>query len=186
MRLIAFAGSFVAGIGLASANAAPASALVLFLVAAIALGVLLHSSRLSVRLPLVLLLPLLVLGMLRGTSIGADSDALASFHGLTPRQVEGVVVSDPEPAGEFSRLRLRVDRVGRNGEWSAASGDILVTLREPVAKTIKTKHGGKRELRRLSPEEKASRRFRRNLIMMTAGILLLVGAMALLNLFGRQ
>ena len=132
MRLIAFAGSFVAGIGLASANAAPASALALFLVAAIALGVLLHSSRLSVRLPLVLLLPLLVLGMLRGTSIGADSDALASFHGLTPRQVEGVVVSDPEPAGEFSRLRLRVDRVGRNGEWSAASGDILVTLREPV------------------------------------------------------
>ena len=66
------------------------------------------------------------------------------------------------------------------------SGTLGLTLREPVAKTIKTKHGGKRELRRLSPEEKASRRFRRNLIMMTAGILLLTGAMALLNLFGRQ
>ena len=132
MRLIAFAGSFVAGIGLASANAAPASALVLFLVAAIALGVLLHTSRLSIRLPLVLLLPFLVLGMLRAASSGADSDALAAFHGRTRQQVEGVVVSDPEAAGEFTRLRLRVDRIGLDGEWTAASGDVLVTLREPV------------------------------------------------------
>ncbi|MCH8062888.1 MAG: DNA internalization-related competence protein ComEC/Rec2 [Chloroflexi bacterium] len=132
MKLLAFAGSFVAGIILSSAHEAPASALVLFLVAAIALGVLLHTSRLSIRLPLVLLLPFLVLGMLRAAGTGADSDALASFHGRTPHQVEGVVVSDPEPAGEFTRLRLRVDRVGLNGEWSTASGDVLVTLREPV------------------------------------------------------
>ena len=132
MRLFTFAGSFVGGIILSSAYEAPASALVLFLVAAVSLGVLLHTSRLSIRLPLVLLLPFLVLGMLREASSGADSDALAAFHGRTPQQVEGVVVSDPEAAGEFTRLRLRVDRIGLDGEWTAASGDVLVTLREPV------------------------------------------------------
>ncbi|MCH7653327.1 MAG: ComEC/Rec2 family competence protein, partial [Chloroflexi bacterium] len=132
MRLFTFAGSFVGGIILSSAYEAPASALVLFLAAAVALGVLLRTSRLSIRLPLVLILPFVILGMLRATGGGADSDALASYHGRTPQQVEGVVVSDPEAAGEFTRLRLRVDRIGLDGEWTAASGDVLVTLREPV------------------------------------------------------
>ena len=90
MRLFTFAGSFVGGIILSSAYEAPASALVLFLVAAVSLGVLLHTSRLSIRLPPVLLLPFLVLGMLRAASSGADSDALAAFHGPTPQQVKGV------------------------------------------------------------------------------------------------
>jgi hypothetical protein len=73
------------------------------------------------------------------------------------------------------------NRSGRSGV--AADGSILVptddgryiALREPV-KTI-AKHGQEIELRRLSPEEKAQRRFKRNLFVATFGLLFLIVTM---------
>ena len=52
-------------------------------------------------------------------------------------------------------------------------------VREPV-KTIRAASGEVIELRRLTPEEKAARRFRRNLIMMIFGLVVLTLVVAIL------
>jgi hypothetical protein len=57
-----------------------------------------------------------------------------------------------------------------------------LVFRDPVSKVVGAK-GEERELRKLSPEEKAQRRFRRNIIMLTAGFaILLISLIILLQL----
>ena len=58
-------------------------------------------------------------------------------------------------------------------------GEGSYTIREPV-KTIRSSSGELIELRQLSPEEKAARRFRRNIIMAIFGIVVLVVVVAIL------
>ncbi len=53
------------------------------------------------------------------------------------------------------------------------------TVRDPV-KTIRGASGEVVQLRSLTPEEKAARRFRRNLIMMAFGIVVLTIVVAIL------
>lgn len=57
------------------------------------------------------------------------------------------------------------------------------TVRNPV-KTIRSATGEVIELRSLTPEEKAARRFRRNLIMMGFGIVVLMIVVAILMNIG--
>ena len=55
------------------------------------------------------------------------------------------------------------------------------TVRQPV-KTVRSSTGEVIELRQLTPEEKAARRFRRNIIMMVFGlVVLLIVIFILLN-----
>ena len=69
--------------------------------------------------------------MVRAGGSGVDpASLLETSHSRLPLQVEGVVASDPEPAGTTTQLRLSVDRVLRDGVWTDAGGDVLVTLRE--------------------------------------------------------
>jgi hypothetical protein len=53
------------------------------------------------------------------------------------------------------------------GSGGATAGTLA--LRDPVAKKVGPR-GAERELRRLTPEEKQQRRFRRNIIMLTGGL----------------
>lgn len=58
-----------------------------------------------------------------------------------------------------------------------------VALRDPVKRVI-TAGGGEMELRKLSEEEKASRRMRKNIVMAIGGAIVLLIAAALLKSFG--
>ena len=105
------------------------AALGLFAVASMLVLALLFSMRRPL-LPAVLLLVLL-LGTLRVEAFESDlPPELAAYHSPRVLKLQGVVVGDPEAAGAFTRLRLRLDGIKPDGAWTEASGDILVTLRE--------------------------------------------------------
>lgn len=129
MTLFSFAIAFILGILIGSRFGISLPALGLFLIACGLLAALLSVTGRSIRPSL--LLAVLLLGMLRVLAFDGDSlGDLDSLHGPTVVQVRGVVVDDPEPAGAFTRLRLRVESVNLNGEWLDTDGDALVTLRE--------------------------------------------------------
>jgi hypothetical protein len=65
----------------------------------------------------------------------------------------------------------------------AAPADPLA-VREPTTKKIVTSTGQVKELRVLSPEEKAARRFRRNMLLLTFGLVILGIVTAVLMHFG--
>ncbi|MCH7745284.1 MAG: ComEC family competence protein, partial [Chloroflexi bacterium] len=128
MRLLYLAAAFMVGVFLAGRYGLPLPALGLFAIAALMLGALLGSMRRSL-MPALLVLVLL-LGMFRVEIFESDqTSALAEYHSRHSLQVRGLVVSDPEPAGAFTRFRLRVESVKQDDEWLDVSGDALVTLR---------------------------------------------------------
>jgi hypothetical protein len=73
------------------------------------------------------------------------------------------------------------------GKASASTGPVIIpdpqggtyVIREPI-KSIRTASGEVVQLRSLTPEEKAARRFRRNLIMMIFGLVVLLLVTAIL------
>ena len=129
MTLSLLAVAWVAGIYLAVRFEVREPAIGLFLLASLLLMTLLVSVR---RSPLPALLPVaLLLGALSVGVFGGDQTSfLAAYHSRLPVQVEGVVVQDPESAGPFTRLRLRVDKINADDDWVHVQGDVLVTLRE--------------------------------------------------------
>ena len=129
MTLLALSAAWLAGVYLALLYDVPASALGLFFLASVLLlFALVTSFR---RLSLVALLPAVVLlGTLRvATQADDGASTLLEYHGPSIR-VEGVVDSDPEPAGIAARFRLRAERIELSGEWTEVSGELLVTVRE--------------------------------------------------------
>jgi hypothetical protein len=95
-----------------------------------------------------------------GAGSGDDSiDALLP-PGATPGSTAG------KTAGGKKKLRATVTIETGDGDY--------VTLEEPVKKV------GSRELHTLSPEEKASRRFMTNLIVVGICAVILVGSLAVL------
>ncbi|MCH7787559.1 MAG: ComEC/Rec2 family competence protein [Chloroflexi bacterium] len=132
MRLLYLAAAFMAGVFLAGRYGLPLPALGLFVIAALMLGALLGSMRRSL-MPALLVLVLL-LGMFRVEIFEGDqTSALVEYHSRHSLQVRGLVVSDPEPAGAFTRFRLRVESVNQDDDWIDVSGDALVTLRASSA-----------------------------------------------------
>ena len=129
MTIVLLAAAWLLGVFLGFYVQAPLPAVMLLFVSAGLLAVLSVSWR---RLrPLSAGALVLVVGMLWVDFRGADFvNELEPHHSLLPVQVEGVTASDPESAGSATRLRLRVDKVQRNGAWVEVSGDALVTLRE--------------------------------------------------------
>lgn len=126
------AAAFMAGVFLAGRYGLPLPALGLFVIATLMLGALLGSMRRSV-MPALLVLALL-LGMLRVEVFERDlTSTLAEYHSRQSLQVRGLVVSDPEPTGAFTRFRLSVESVKQDDEWLDVSGDALVTLRASSA-----------------------------------------------------
>ncbi len=134
MRLPAFAGAMVLGVLVGQKLGGSPTATALFLLAA-ALTVPLAVS-LRWRLLPVLMLPALAVGMLRAGTVERDyTDSLAQFHRAPAVEVEGVVLSQPDLAGQASRLRLTVERVRdeRTGpDWTRVEGSVMVTLTETV------------------------------------------------------
>ena len=134
MTLLALAAAWVAGVFLADRFDLDEYALGLFLIASLLLTVLL----VLIRWPLLtaLLLVVVVLGMLRVEVLSDDeTSALAAYHGHGRLQAQGVVAGDPEAAGAATRLRLRVDQIMSDDDWTEISGDVLVTLRESAELT---------------------------------------------------
>ncbi len=83
--------------------------------------------------------------------------------------------------------RVAEDQIGPSKPGVAADGSVLIptddggfiALREPV-KTVSVK-GQEIELRRLTPEEKAARRFKRNLFVAGFGMLFLIAMMLIMH-----
>jgi len=128
MTLLALSAAFVGGVFFGLRLEPPFSALGLFALAAALLLLLVRMQR---GVLLALLVMLAVAGAARSTSAGDGMDGgLASYHGPATLQLEGTVVSDPEAVSTATRLRLAVDRVRTDSDWTAASGDVMVTLQE--------------------------------------------------------
>ncbi|MXY45496.1 MAG: DUF4131 domain-containing protein [Chloroflexi bacterium] len=115
---IAFVGGTLVG--------APPGALALFTVAGMVGVVLLGRLRLAV-LPAVMMLAF----ALGGARVAVGDDApLTMYAGPRVQQVEGVVVSDVDGYGDFSRFRLQVERIYAGGaDWTDANGTLLVSAR---------------------------------------------------------
>jgi hypothetical protein len=129
----------------------------------------------------------------------------AELDDLLPPGARLPIAAEPSHASEVDELPPAVDRKKlqqtNDDNWKrtagsqplqrsgvAADGSVLIpsesgyiALREPV-KTVKTRRG-EVELRRLSPEEKERRRFRRNLIVWGLGLVFLIATMIALAYF---
>ena len=124
MGAIAFVGGTLVG--------APPLALALFAAAGMVGAVLLARLRVS-ALPAVMVLAF----ALGGARVAVGDDApLTAYAGPRVQQVEGIVVSDVDGYGDFSRFRLRVERVRSSGadsansaNWTDANGTLLVSAR---------------------------------------------------------
>jgi len=129
VRLVLLCGAWVAGVAAGLAWGIPIAALALFLAAALCLMLL---TRLNGRpLLLSLALALLLFGGLRGSFASHSSTSLSPWLYAGEVQVEGVIVSDPEPLGTMLRFRLQVRRVADDDRWHEAGGDLLVTTALP-------------------------------------------------------
>ena len=128
MTLLGASAAFLVGVYLADRFDVEAPALALFLLAAALFLAFLAISRfLHFALPWALIVVAL-LGMLRVELPGEGGTlAVAAFHGDRELRVQGVIASDPQPAGRATRFRLRVERVGLRDDWAQVSGDLLVT-----------------------------------------------------------
>ena len=131
MKLLCAAIAFVGG----TLVGAPAGALALFAAAGLVGVVLLARLRVS-ALPAVMMLAF----ALGGARVAVGDDApLTAYAGPRVQQVEGIVVSDVDGYGDFSRFRLRVERVRSSGvegansadsaDWTDANGTLLVSAR---------------------------------------------------------
>lgn len=130
MKLPLLSAAFAAGVLLGARWEIAPAALALFALAAVLAAALLATSRRSLMPGLVALA--LVLGALRADAaqpMGAD--ALTPYHGASTLLVRGIVDRAPDPAGAFTRLRLRVEAVDDGSGWVAAEATVLVMLREP-------------------------------------------------------
>ena len=132
MVLLAASMAFITGVYLGFRLDAPIISIVLIGLASVFLAIMLSVVR---RSPLpALVLVFLVLGIVRVEAFpnGAAGD-LSAHHSKRPQLVEGVVVTDPEPAGSAIRFRFRIERISkddRQPDFIAVSADALVTLRE--------------------------------------------------------
>ena len=130
MKLPLLSAAFAVGVLLGARWEIAPAALALFALAAVLGIALLATSRRSL-LPGLLVLAL-VFGALRADAADpAGIDALTPYHGAGTLLVRGTVEGAPEPAGAYTRLRLRVDGVDDGGGWDAVEATALVTLREP-------------------------------------------------------
>jgi hypothetical protein len=88
---------------------------------------------------------------------------------------------EPAPLPSMEEVPLptmREQAVDVNPEHADA-----VALKEPEKKKIITKDGEEIELRRLSPEEKAARRRKQNIVMvLVTGIILCIALVIMLNI----
>ena len=127
MTLLGASAAFLAGVYLAVRFDVDGPALGLFLLAAVLMLALLVVSARRFALPSALILVAL-LGMLRVELPGdGGASAIAAYHGDRALRVQGVVVSDPQPAGRATRFRLRVDSIAQRDDRKQVSGDVLVT-----------------------------------------------------------
>ena len=56
--------------------------------------------------------------------------ALVQHHSVRAIQVDGLALTDAEPAGTAMRFRLRVERIRQDNGWVEVEGDVLVTTRQ--------------------------------------------------------
>ncbi len=128
MKLLAGAAAFVGGAVIAPVfgSVVPLSALCMFACAAMLGAVLL---RLRSKSPWPALIALAgILGVARVVAIAdAPPPMLAS---ASPQQIEGVVLSDVEGLGSFTRFQMRLERVKAGGSaWAPTEATLLVTVR---------------------------------------------------------
>ena len=129
MTLILMAGSWIAGVFLATLVVFSWLSVLLFLLASALFALLLRGRGLTV-LP-ALALAVLCLGVLRA-SWPAESGLslpMQGYNGMGRIQVEGVISTDPQPLTSGWRFPLSVDRVRTEEGWRDSRGDLLVVAR---------------------------------------------------------
>ena len=127
MTLLGASAAFLVGVYLGVRFDADSPALGLFLLAAALVLALLVVSARRFALPWALIV-IVLLGMLRVELPGdGGASAMAAYHGDRALRVQGVIVSDPQPAGRATRFRLRVDKIAQRDHWKQVPGDVLVT-----------------------------------------------------------
>ncbi len=137
MVVLSLAAAFLLGVYVGDAAHLPMGALVSFGLAAAMLAVLMRTYRRS-ALPALLLL-VAILGAARsGSAFQGPADSLIAYHSATTVRLEGVVISDPRAAGTALRFRLAANRIARAGDWTDATGDVLVTLR-PTSELVRAR-----------------------------------------------
>ncbi|MFH1560265.1 MAG: DNA internalization-related competence protein ComEC/Rec2 [Chloroflexota bacterium] len=129
MTLILLAGSWIAGIYLASLVAFSWPSVFLFLLASALLALLLRGRGLTL-LP-ALALAVLCLGALRASWPAENRSPLPmqGYNGMGRIQVEGVISADPQPLTSGWRFPLSVERVKAEEGWKDSRGDLLVVAR---------------------------------------------------------
>lgn len=134
MRLPLLSACFIAGtVAGTTLGVSTAAAACLLMAAAAAVG---SAATLRWRLLPILAVVVAVLGAWWGSAAeaGAHQD-LTRYHGAPGVHLEGVILHDPEPAGEASQVRLSVDRVRWDREdspWLRVDVLILVTARHNI------------------------------------------------------
>ena len=131
MLLAVVAVSWMAGLLLASHQDATWPTALLFLASAAFLALLLRGRGLAL-LPAIALAAL-SLGMLR-VALPAGSEGplpIQVYNGAGDIRVEGVISSDPEPAGASWRFPMYVERVWVLDQWRDSGGGLMVVARVP-------------------------------------------------------
>ena len=132
MTLLGASVAFLVGVYLADQFDVEAPALGLYLLAAVLFLALLVVRSGRFALPWAVIIVLL-LGMLR-VELSPDGglSAMAVYQGDRALRVQGVVASDPQPAGRATRFRFRVDVISQRDDRKQVSGDVLITATPPV------------------------------------------------------
>ncbi|MBM3933858.1 MAG: DNA internalization-related competence protein ComEC/Rec2 [SAR202 cluster bacterium] len=133
MVLLTIAAAFLTGIFAGAQSGVHPVAIAALITASIPLGFMLR--RLRRGLLRAALVVAIALGSGRVEAFGDGRAPSLLRHECAPRAAEGVIVSDPEPAGSATRFRVAVDSVHVCGEWRQAGGDALVTAR-PSAELV--------------------------------------------------
>ena len=130
MKLLTLVIAFLGGVLLSQVFRPPWEVTVLVFIATFLLAVLLGSSQKSL-MP-ALLLAAVCVGLLRVHLSELDQpDGLAGLY-EEHVAVEGVVVTDPEPAGQAWRFKFRVEAVELEGRTGEVSGVVLVAATAPT------------------------------------------------------
>ncbi len=105
------------------------TALIFFLLASIILGILVFLCRISITVPVLLLV--LVLGALRvGGPDDANNGLVVDVSGTV--KIRGMVSSDPESSANGAEFHLTVEQVEDGGLWKQSDAKLLVFSRPPI------------------------------------------------------
>jgi hypothetical protein len=112
--------------------------------------------------------------------VAPQPEALQPATDLLPPTASDLLPAAADPAAATEADRAEAQAKNR----PLKAPDDPLAVREPTTKKIVDSKGQVKQLRRLTPEEKAARRFQRNMLLITFGLIILGALVAVLNYFG--